>query len=55
MEINKKHIRKVLKDYMLQNNLGYLELSASLSMDQQKIIMSLTEEEDDINDAFRWN
>ena len=53
--ITKKNIKEVLKRYMIQNNLGYLELSASLSMDNSKVIMCITEEEDDIDDKLLLN
>lgn len=50
MAITKQNIREVLKRYMVQNNLGYIEISASLSVDNSKVIMVVTEEEDDIDD-----
>lgn len=47
MAITKDNIREVLKRYMIQNNLGYVSLEASLSMDKQRVLLSITEDEDD--------
>jgi hypothetical protein len=55
MAITKSNIKEVLKRYMLQNGLGYLELKASLSMDNSKVIMAITEEEDDFEDKSYMN
>jgi hypothetical protein len=55
MAITKANIREVLKRYMLQNGLGYLEIKASLSMDSSKVIMAITEEEDDLESKSHLN
>lgn len=56
MAITKANIREVLKRYMIQNNLGFIELQASLSMNKSKVIMSITEDEDEeIDDSYLYN
>ena len=32
---------------MLENNLGYMSMEVSMSMNKQNVLMSLTEDEDD--------
>ena len=52
MSITKANIKEVLKRYMKQNDLGYMDISASLSMDRSKVIMVITEEEEDADEIF---
>ena len=40
---------------MKQRGLGFVSLEASLSMDQSRVIMSITEEEDEIDDLWQYN
>ena len=47
MKITKKHLKQILKKYMLENNLGYMSMEVSMSMNKQNVLMSLTEDEDD--------
>jgi hypothetical protein len=40
---------------MLENNLGYMSMEVSMSMNKQNVLMSLTEDEDYIDDSFNLN
>lgn len=53
--MTKQELKVVIKKYMKANNLGYVSLEASMSMSGDKVIMNINEEEDDVNDKFRWN
>jgi len=55
MAITKQNIKEVLKRYMKQNNLGYVSIEASLSMDGNNVVLCITEEEDDIDDKLYLN
>ena len=49
MEITKAHIKVILKKYMLQNNIGFAHIDASISMDKKKVLMVISEEPEENN------
>lgn len=55
MATTKKDLKKTLYQYMIDNDLGFVSIEASMSMNKSKVIVALTEEEDDINDRFYLN
>ena len=55
MKITKEHLKAILKKYMIENKLGYVSMEVSLSIDQSKVIMAITEEEEDIDDSYLYN
>ncbi len=45
-KLNIEDIRDILKTYMLENNLGLLQITASMSMLKDNIVLSVTYDED---------
>ena len=45
MKITKNNIRDLLKIYMEDNDLGFININASMSMDRTKVILCITEDE----------
>lgn len=45
-KLNIEDIRDVLKTYMLENNFGLLQITASMSMLKDNIVLSVTYDED---------
>lgn len=45
-KVTKEYIRKVLQRYMLDNNLGYMHVNASMNISKTNVKMSMTEEEE---------
>lgn len=45
-QVTKEYIRKVLKKYMLDNNLGFVSVSASMNIAKTNVVMNLIEEEE---------
>lgn len=45
-KLNIEDIRDILKTYMLENNFGLLQITASMSMLKDNIVLSVTYDED---------
>jgi hypothetical protein len=55
MKITKEHLRKIFKKYMIQENLGFVSLNASISADKRNVKLSIVEEEEDVDDSYLYN
>jgi len=45
-KLNIEDIRQLLHTYMIENNLGLLQITASMSMSKHNVVLSVTHDED---------
>ena len=49
MKTTKEEFKYIVKQYMLDQSIGYLQVTASMSVDRSNVVLSMTEDEDNPN------
>lgn len=54
MTVEERHIKELVRRYMLQQNLGYMHINASIGFTKE-IKISIVEEIDESNNPYNYN